>query len=672
MQLCWVRWVMKIKAGSFCGIAVFLVLGFLWSAPGGTSESRVKMLAKLSLEELIGLRVTSVLKTPRSWSTTPAAIHVVTREDIRRSGVDNVPDLLRTVPGVQVAELDKDIFAVSIRGFNDIHANKLLVMVDGRSVYNHIFSGVIWNQLPVFMEDIERIEVIRGPGSSVWGANAVNGVINIITRHSRAMSGMLLTGGFETPESTFGSVRCGFQLNDRAAARVYAGGLDHRQDHLTGPEIAVRTETLTTVGGGRFDWEFGDSDRFILDGAVLQNDSETIRKDSLTLQQEDKTIEAWAWHLLGRWQHQFSKHSKISWQIYFNKEERESDYLFETVDLDFQHDYGGLSRNLFSWGLGYRFIDDEMVKGLHGQYTFDPVHRTFHLSSFFAQDTVQILPDQLDLTVGSKFEHNDVTGFEFQPGIRFSFRPHQRHTLWGAVSRAVRTPSRIDRDASSLLRGPPPEQPIIGEIRGNRDFKSEGLIAYETGYRTRPVDQLGIDISLFYNDYDNLSTYKGQEPGSLILVNEMEGETHGLELSADFRPFDWWRMDGAWSFLSMAMRLKDPQAIDLAAYVEKTNAKHQLFLHSGLDIGPKVELDAWLRYVGEIVYLRPHFSLQIPKNQADKYIQFDLRLAWKPIQNLELSVIGRNLGGAHQEFSAYEVEESVIFKTIYKFGTVRQ
>ena len=651
---------------------LFLIVGLLKASFGLAGESRVKELARLSIEELISIKVTSVLKTPQSWSESPAAVYVVTQEDIRRSGAANIPDILRIVPGVHVAELDEKIFAVSIRGFNDIHANKLLVMVDGRSIYNHIFSGVIWSHIDVFMEDIERIEVIRGPGSSVWGANAVNGVINIITKNAEDTKGTFIEFSGGKPDTLSGGVRYGGELGDDAFFRIYVRGNESSNDHISQTGFDARSELDSVMGGFRADWNIRKSDVINLQGEMI--DSGIADKEDNPLHPERK-IDHRAWNLLSRWRHTFSQRSETTWQIYYQHEERVDGYQFDTIDLDFQHDYEWSARHQLAWGLGYRFVFDEIAEsGLLGNYSFDPVESNQSTFSFFIQDMFQLAPDSLALTAGSKFEHNDYTGAEIQPGIRISWTPHERHYLWGAVSRAVRMPSRLNSDSVSHgpLNRPTHEPPEPGgpgtlQTQGNRDFDSEELIAYEVGYRTQPLENLRLDLALFYNAYDHLATYEERKPGIWVITNDMAGETYGFEVSVDFHPTAWWRLSGSWSFSEMDMRLKNERAADLGAYLEDTNPRHQFSLHSAMTLGRYTEFDVWLRHTDGIANMRPRPLDAIPDRNGG-YTAFDARLAWKPTENIELSVIGRNLGQAHQEFTQYEVEQSICFKVKFQTG----
>lgn len=640
------------------------LLPVLSAGIGLAEESRVKELAKLSIEELISMKVTSVLKTRQPLSQSPAAIHVITQADIQRSGARNLPDLLRTVPGVQVAEVDYNIFAISIRGFNDIHANKLLVMVDGRTVYNHIFSGVIWSFMDVFLEDIERIEIIRGPGSSVWGANAVNGVINIITKKASDTQGAFTEFGSGEPDSIQSGIRYGGHLGENAAYRIYAKGREMREDHLNAGGFDTDTDANSWLAGFRTDWLFRNTDELMFQGEAVGGRSHSEGREPIP---NSRRIDHGNRHLYGRWRHIFSSSSETSLQIYYQQEERVGDYRYDMIDLDFQHNYQWTDRHQLVWGFGYRFITDELIRGLMANYSYDPMGRDLELYSVFAQDTFQMLPDILSLTVGTKIEHNDFTGFEVQPGIRGTWTPHEVHTFWAAVSRAVRTPSRVDADAATQ-----PHEAPIGEglpiLSGNENFDSEDLTAYEIGYRTVLMDNLFLDIAAFFNVYDHLASYENIEPGVWTLNNEMEGETYGLEVSVDYRLFQWWRLSGAWSFLEMDVRLRDEQGADLTGYLENADPRHQFFLHSALDIGQNIHLDAWLRHVEGIAHMRPSFVLFPPEKKIDDYTTFDLRLAWRPMENTELSVTGQNLGGDHPEFTGFEVNKRVYFNVEITFG----
>ncbi len=663
---------MKKTQGVIQGGCIFFLTAIFGTCFGVAGDSRVLELSRLSIEELISIKVTSVMKIPQSWSKTPAAIYVVTQEDIRRSGAENVPDLLRMVPGVQVAEIDEDIYAISIRGFNDAHANKLLVMVDGRSIYNHIFSGVIWSYMNVVMEDIDRIEIIRGPGSSVWGANAVNGVINIITKKTEDTKGMFagFSGGY--PGRVSGTVRYGGEIGNNAGFRIYARGYENHNDHLSQTGDDAGTVYNSVMTGFRTDWDVTSSDNVFLHGEMSRYASDTVENNPIIPDKLIRSVDTDAYHLLGRWRHTFSESSEAAWRIYHQHEKRREDYEFDTTDIDFQHDFKWKERHQFVWGLGYGFISDEMIKGLLGRYTYNPVKRDQSLFSFFLQDTVQLSPDYLNLTLGSKYEHNDYTGSEIQPGIRISWTPHERHIFWGAVSRSVRTPSRIDSHATakqgSKLSGATGPPLNAKAVRGSEDFESEELIAYELGYRLNPRDAFNLDFAVFYNVYDKLFTYEEREPGIWEIVNDMEGETYGIEITADYRPVDWWRLSGCWSYLEMDMRLKNDQAADLTEYVEETNPKHQASLHSAFNIRDDVELDLSIRHVDSIGHHRPALRLASMPGETGDYTEIDIRLAWKPVRNVELSLNGKNLGGGHREFSNYEIDESILFKVKIGFG----
>lgn len=621
-------------------------------------ESRMKELAKLSIEELINIKVTSVLKTPQPWSHTSAAITIITQDDIRRSGAVGIPDLLRTVPGVQVSKIEEDIYAITIRGFNDIHANKLLVMVDGLSVYNHIFSGVIWSHLDLFIEDIDRIEIIRGPGSSVWGANAVNGVINIITRKADKTQGAVVRFSGGSQNTVISGARYGGNLGD-TFYRFYVKGVEKCDDYLTQSGLRATGNIHSGMTGLRIDREFNNTDSLSFQGKFVRYMSDINEYNPRLQEQSARSVDQRAGHLQSQWRHTFSENSKTTLQMYYQYEKRKSDYRFDVLDFDFQHDYDLTSRHQVVWGVGYRRINDNLKKGLLGGYVYDPMESDLQLFSFFGQDTVQLVPDTLNMTLGSKFEHNDFTGLEIQPSLRASWMPSHRNAFWAAISRAVRTPSRIESDAMTQMPG-------IIQTKGDKDFDSEDLTACEVGYRSNLSDNVLLDLALFYNIYDNLATYRKLDKNIWQITNNMEGETYGAEVMIDYRPMEGWRLYGAYSFLKMDMRLKNPLASDLTIYTEETSPRHQFVLYSAFDITEFVEADIWLRYVDKVRNMRPPNRITTTMDTIGDYTQIDARIAWKPTKNVTLSLTGRNLLANHKEFTQHEVEERIFFEMIFK------
>ncbi len=458
---------------------------------------------QLSLEELMMVEVSTVGKRRQTLSETPAAIYVLTQEEIRRSGATSIPEALRRVPGLNVAQLNSSQWAISSRGFNGLFANKVLVLIDGRNVYSPLFAGVNWDVQDMLLEDVERIEVIRGPGATLWGANATNGVINIITKRAEDTQGGLLTGGSGSVEKGFGGVRYGGQIGQQAFYRVY--GKYFNRDGLTrldGREGADDWDSLR--GGFRMDWAPAGGDSLTLQGDIYDTDAgatqdfATISPPFLSTADERRELNGG--YLLGRWQRNYSATSTTQLQLYYDRAERKQLLLGEVrnnFDLDFQHQFSWGERHNFVWGTRYRRIKDDIQNSF--VLTFSPNERVDHLFSGFVEDQIELLPNRLSLSIGSKFEENDSTGFEIQPSVRLAWTPNLRQTGWAAVTRAVRTPNRFIEDARVRLAViPNPQGPLtILSLLGNRDVESENILAYELGYRYQPTPDVSLDVAPF-------------------------------------------------------------------------------------------------------------------------------------------------------------------------------
>lgn len=641
-------------------------------------------LTEMSLEELMGVEVTSVSKRAEPISTAAAAVFVITQEDLRRSGATSIPEALRMVPGLEVARIDASKWAISARGFNGRFANKLLVLVDGRSVYTPLFSGVFWDVQDTLIEDVDRIEVIRGPGATLWGANAVNGVINIITRSAHETRGGLLAAGGGSEERGFGALRYGGALGESSSYRVYGKFFDRG----SGESLAG--------GPGADDWSMKRAG-FRVDSKLAGGSGLTVEGDlydgeageALTLQSLQNPVprtldsdqQVAGGHLLGRWQRTPSRTSDLKVQLYYDRTERVAALVDEdrdTFDLELQHGFAPGARHRFLWGLGYRRTRDDL-QGF-GILSFFPPRRTDDLASAFLQDEITLRPDRLLVTLGSKVEHNDYTGFEVQPNVRAVWIPRQHHTLWAAVSRAVRTPSRAEDDLRLDLQffGPgqvlPGPLPVVVSSFGDRDYRSEELLAWEVGYRMGFAPGLFFDLATFYNDYDQLRATRTGRPFPELapiphlvvpvsVSNDLEGETYGAELAVDWRASKRWRWSAAYSFLESRFRLP-PQADESGLSAEGQSPRHQVFLRSAVDLAWGMEFDASLRHVSE---------LESPG--VEDYTTFDLRLGWRPRQNLEVSLVGQNLlEGSHVEFAPEvipthptAVERGVYGKVAWRF-----
>ena len=628
---------------------------------------------ELSIEDLMNLEVTTVSKKAQKRSDTAAAVFVITQSDIQRSGAASIPEALRMVPGVEVARIDASKWAITVRGFNGRFANKLLVLMDGRALYTPAFSGVFWLMQDTLLEDIDRIEVIRGPGASLWGANAVNGVINIITKKADDSQGTYLTTGGGTEERFFAGVRYGGRLDDNLFYRMYAKYFDRDNAvDADGDKTADHWDGLR--GGFRMDWEATGHDTMTLQGDIFDGqDGETITTSSLNPPYSitsDEENGYFGGNLLGRWMHRFSSTSETVLQLYYDRLERTSEILDvyqNTFDIDFQHRFQLGTRNQMMWGFGYRFVRDDFNNSF--STSIIPDSRDLDLVSAFVQDEIQLIPDRLGLILGSKFEHNDFTGFEVQPSGRLVWKPVEKQTLWGAISRAVRTPSRGEHGTFINSRVIPPDglypgspaQPVT--LVGNGDFDSETLIAYELGYRIQPTSRLSLDVATFYNVYDNLRTIEPTGLFSATAGNEMEGDTYGVELAADFQPLNWWRLQLSYSFLEMNLSLKDASLDTTSESAEGESPQNKVSIRSMMDLPHNLELDIWFRYVDNL-----------PTQRLDDYTTLDVRFAWKPLKWLELAVVGQNLlADHHPEFKPELIDTSPteVQKSVYGSVTCR-
>ncbi len=602
-------------------------------------------LADLSLEELGNIEVTSVSKTSERLSEAAASIFVITADDIRRSGAMSIPEALRLAPNLEVARIDGSQYAISARGFDTTTTNKLLVLIDGRSVYTPLYSGVFWDAQDTMLEDIERIEVISGPGGTLWGSNAVNGVINVITRSARDTRGTLVTGTVGTESHVDLAVRHGGRLGENGSYRVYAKGFDRdataladgssAQDGLASRQLGFRLD-----GGSSASSYTLQGDHY--DGSIDQ----PVTADDTTS----------GTNVLGRWRRSADDASSLQLQAYYDRTTRKYPDVGaetrDTLDLDVQHHLRPRGAHEILWGGGYRYSADDVEQGL--TLAFLPKHRTLDLANLFVQDTIHLAHDRLDLTLGTKIEHNDYTGWEIQPSVRvgWKLRPHQ--LLWGALSRAVRTPSRIDRD----LFTPPPPASVLA---GGPDFQSEKLIAWELGWRLES-SRVTFSTSSFYNTYGSLRTAE-LIPGTGVFVfaNRMNGETFGLESWADIKVNTKWRLTLGHAYLEKRLRVEAGSTDTAGPRREGNDPRNRVILGSMFHLGRGVEIDATLRHVSAL-----------PEPDVPAWTALDLRLAWRPRSQVEISFVGTNLlDDRHPEFgdalTRHEVERSGAVKVTWSF-----
>jgi iron complex outermembrane receptor protein len=619
----------------------------------------------LSIEELMKIEVTSASRYSQKLSEVPSAIFVISQDDIRRSGATSIPEALRMAPGVEVARLGTDKWAISIRGFNGRFADKLQVMMDGRSVYNPLFAGVQWEQQDTLMEDIERIEVIRGPNAAVWGANAVNGVINIITKKAADTQGTLLSAGGGSFEQGFVGARYGGKINEETPFRVYAKGFtrDHmgtisrgnandawhsarggfRLDHTRGRDVL-------TVQGDIFYNAFGDQlDKSLLSTPIIQANAARGHNEGGNIRL--------------RWDRTYSNQSSIMLQTYYDRVEyrllTSSIFKAESFDIDFQHRFPLLERHDLTWGANYRLYHNKVTDTEIA--SFSPREQTNHLASVYIRDEIMLIPEHLRFTLGSRFDHNDFTGMEIQPNARLMWTPNDKNSIWMSVSRAVRTPSRAENDVllnTRTLNAVPGISallpfPALAQLAGSSSFNSEKLIAYELGYRHQFSSQASVDIAAFYNDYSQLRdlslglpSFHAISPFYLLLPiglnNKASGHTHGVETSIDWRPHERWRLQGNYSYIDMhihsdsVLRQIDPTT----GSADKVSPQHQISLRSNYDLSERLQFNLWLRYVSKVDFYH------IPS-----YVTMDTKLTFKPQKNVELFLVGQNLlSQNHREF----------------------
>ena len=672
------RGVLLRFSGALFGILFSGVpLGFSYAdtlAPPGND------LTRLTLEELMDIQVTSVSKGEEDFSKAPSAIFVLTQEDLRRSGANTIPEALRMVPGVQVAQIDSSTWAITARGFNSRFANKLLVLIDGRSVYTHVFAGVFWDEQDLVLEDVERIEVIRGPGGTLWGANAVNGVINIITKNAQETLGGQVSAGGGNLDKFIGSIRYGEKIGENAAVRVWGKYYNRNNlDDLQGNSAPDEFETGR--GGMRLDWDASESNSFTFQGDVMVGEfagKTTNAVNSLSFAPTTADLvgdsQVRTANFITRWKHRFSDTSDMALQAYYNRDHRESrvlqELLVDTYDLDFQHRFQLADGHELLWGLGQRFIHDSFENSIGISYF--PDSNLNYISSAFIQDKVTLIDNELYLTIGSKFSINNFTGFEFQPNARLAWTPNDKHTVWASVSRAVRTPSRSGdsgRFNAALAPGPG-----VAVIQGQNAFESENLLAMEMGYRVRPNKTLFFDVAVFANIYRDGHSFEVEAPFvnpagfievPIVSRNRLDGETFGVEVAATWDVTHWWRLNGAFTWFEIDLRM-DPISTDQnVAALEGNDPRFQWNLRSHINLPHNLEFDQTLYYVD---------ALQ--SQQVRSYFRLDLRLGWQPLRNVEISVVGQNLlDNHHQEWGVDRiqtndrnlVERSVFGKLTLKF-----
>jgi iron complex outermembrane recepter protein len=633
-------------------IALLVALSLAVSA---RAQNPPEDLSKLSVEDLMNVEVTSVSKKEQKVSQTAAAIFVITQEDIHHSGANNIPDLLRIVPGVNVAQSSSHIWEVSIRGFNGEFSNKLLVMVDGRSVYLPGFTGVFWDVLDVPLEDIARIEVIRGPGGTTWGANAVDGVINIITKNASQSHGAMVVAGGGNLDQGFGTAQYGGAVGQSTDYRVFAKYFNQaHQANEAGSDGGDGWHVLR--GGFRTDSRLSPNDELTVFG-----DMYTARVGGLNSFVESyaspvpqlrfSTVDATGGDLQTDWHHRFSERSDINLQVSYDSYDRREvlSEIRHTWSADFQHHFAWGSRQDVVWGVGYRYSTSQ-TDGTPF-FSLDPTDLNTQLFSSFIQDEIALIPGRLSLTVGTKLEHNYYTGFGVMPSARVAWNLDEHQMIWAAISRAIRTPGSVDIservDQSGFLE--PNGTPVIVRAVGNPNFQDEILIAYEAGYRSQLSNRLSLDIATYYNSYGHLQT---EEPGApfletspapphlvlpVVAENLLHGETHGIEVSAKWKVATRWTITPAYTYEGIHLHLA-PTSLDTTSLAAgEGDSPHQWArLDSHVNLPRNLSWDASANFVDRLS------ALNVPA-----YTRVDTQLTWQAQEHLSISVVGQNLENDH-------------------------
>jgi len=611
---------------------------------GGAQAQSVASLLDLSLEQLANVEVTSVAKRPQRLADVAGSVYVISAEDIRRSGATSLPEVLRLAPNLQVARADANQYAITARAFNSVLANKMLVLVDGRTVYSPLFSGVFWEVQGVVLEDIDRIEVLSGSGGTLYGSNAVNGVINIISRSALDTQGTLLSAGAGNEDRVF-TARHGATTQAGTAWRAYARRSARENTHLpSGADI--RDGSTKTMAGFRADRSEG--------GRLLTVQGD-LYESRIEQAPADGSRHLSGMNLLGRWSRQSAGGGRTQLQAYYDRTERNQpgsvrDTL-DTIDLDFQQLSQPRAGHELLWGGGYRWQHDRTTNISPAVLAFLPPDRRLNLSNVFAQDEIA-LGDALKLTLGAKLEHNDYTGAEWLPNARLAWNVAPNHLLWGAVSRAVRTPSRIDREFFS-----PGVAPFV--IAGGPNFDSEIAKVYEAGYRGQPTSALSYSMTLYHHDFERLRSLD-LGPGGATLNNNLQGRLNGVAAWGSYRVTDTWRLTAGLvrQHESLAAR---PGTAPIGGVASLGNDPDlRWMLGSSLDLGRGHEVDVQVRHVGAL-----------PSPSVPAYTAVDLRWGWHVRPGLELSLAVRNLGDPrHPEWGTpvnrAELDRSVFVKATWR------
>jgi iron complex outermembrane recepter protein len=640
-------------------------------------------LADRSLEDLMNVEVTSVSKKEQTLSRTAAAVFVITQEDIRRSGAINIPDLLRMVPGLDVAQIDANTWAISARGLNGQFSNELLVLLDGRNVYTPTFGGVFWDALDLPLENIERIEVIRGPGGTIWGANAVNGVINIITKKAADTKRTMVVAGGGNIDDGFGTVQYGGSAGKSTDYRVYTKYLN--QDHFPGIEGQNGGDGWHVLRGGfRSDTELSPKDTLTVEGAMYsgREGDPTIFFPSVTSPGPvniEMQVDVSGGYIQSVWNHVYSSRSDSSLRVSYDGYSRH-DVLREdrrTFSADFQHHFAWGSRQDVVWALGYGYSSSDTDGNL--TFSLNPADLNTQLFSAFVQDEIALIPNRLYITAGTKLEHNYYTGFGLMPSARVTYSPSVHHMVWAAVSRALRTPASTDTASRTSLAGftGTGGVPVLISLLGNPDFQNEQLIAYEAGYRTTLSNRFSIDFAASYNDYDNQRTTEPAAPffestplpphivAPLTYKNLGYQEEHGFEVAANWKVTTHWTVSPGYDFERIHAHVSAASQDTVTALETEGSDPHvHAQLRSHFDLSRRLTWDASAYFTNRLLF-----------QDVPAYTRLDTGLSWQWKEGISLSLVGQNLlKDHHLEFvdsvgatRSAEIKRSVYTKFTWLF-----
>jgi iron complex outermembrane recepter protein len=650
-------------------ILVFLAIGLLGATLttfASTAEVEEDLaLTDLSLEELMNIEVTSVSKQKQRIADAPAAITVINQDEIEQSGMSRIPELLRMVPGMNVGRIDANKWAISTRGFPSVFSNKLLVMMDGRVLYNHLFSGVYWQSLVYPMADLDRIEVIRGPGATIWGANAVNGVVNITTKSADQTQGWLISGTGSNVDSDL-SVRYGGKIDDETFYRVYVQGLYTDNFEKPDPDGSGTMNANDAWNSGkvgfRLDRYASEEDTITVQGDLFtERGDQTRRPPSLTppyYDVQEGEFDSLGGNLLTRWTHRLSDTSDMSLQVFYDYAERD-DVLgltpLQTFDAEFQHHFELHPRHHIIWGADVRgyWGDSEVIEP--GGFALKSGTYTDYLISAFIQDDITLVPEKWHLSVGTKLEYRNDADTAFEPSARLLWTPDERNSVWAAVSYAARTPSRgeagVDAD---VVAGEAGGLPFIGHLNGNPELESETLTAFELGYRWQPTSAFSLDVATFLNYYDDIRSFDPGVPAfvgapvphleiPLSVENSIYGETYGGEIEATWNVRDNWRLVGSYSLLSTQMHVRDGSGAENGELeIEGQSPRHQFQIRSTYRPTRNVDLNAAAYYVDHL-----------DTGDVPSYVRVDLSVGWRPTEHTRLAVGVQNLlDSNHPEFGS--------------------